>query len=71
MLDDARPQPGHGGIVSFITTSPYLASPAFQGMRRYIRDTADIARSSTARRRATNPTYPPASSPPCSSHSRS
>ena len=34
---------GSGGIVSFITTSPYLASPAFQGMRRYIRGTADVA----------------------------
>lgn len=29
---------GETGIVSFITTSPYLTSPAFQGMRRWIRE---------------------------------
>ena len=36
--------PGVGGIVSFITTSPYMASGAFAGMRRYLRANASTLR---------------------------
>jgi hypothetical protein len=36
--------PDTGGIVSFITTSPYISSGAFAGMRRYLRHNATTIR---------------------------
>lgn len=33
-----------GGIVSLITTSPYISGAPFAGMRRYLRETSDVIR---------------------------